>query len=121
MPDPTIEPTLAGNLRAKCPPYPNTSMDDNITVKLDQNSFVSLLDNSYFIQALSNRGILRIDQELAMHPITRPIVMTLARDLNFPARFGAAMVRLGSTQVLTGAQGEIRASCRTTNVFRPVS
>ncbi|KAK0590139.1 hypothetical protein LWI29_023155 [Acer saccharum] len=109
IPDLTMEPFLANELRFRCPS--NTTVDS--TVKLDQNPF-PFLDNSYYMQILSNRGVLRIDQELAMHPLTRAIVMNLARGFDFPTKFGAAMLKMGAIQVLTGTQGEIRTSCRAT-------
>ncbi|KAL5791638.1 hypothetical protein ACOSP7_000232 [Xanthoceras sorbifolium] len=93
MPDLTMEPFLADQLRFRCPP--NTTTVDS-TVNLDQNPFPFL---DYYMQILSNRGILPIDQE----------------GFDFPTRFGAAMVKLGAIQVLNGTQGEIRTSCRATN------
>ncbi|KAH8486553.1 hypothetical protein H0E87_025532 [Populus deltoides] len=62
-----------------------------------------------------HRGILQIDQDLGTDPLTMPVVKNLANAFDFPARFGAAMVKLGAIGVLTGTQGEIRRSCRATN------
>ncbi|CAI0417342.1 unnamed protein product, partial [Linum tenue] len=99
---------------------PDPSMDqftvNTNTVNLDQNPFSPLvLDNSYYQNILLRRGVLQIDQELGMNRFTRPIIANLANSVDFPARFGAAMVRLGAVGVLTGTQGEIRSSCRVVN------
>ncbi|KAJ0052202.1 hypothetical protein Pint_01324 [Pistacia integerrima] len=108
-PDPTMDPFLLNLLRLRCPQNTPT----NNIVNLDQNPF---MDNSYYQRLLLKRGILPIDQELALHPLTRGTVMTLAtRWFDFPSRFGAAMVKLGAIEVLTGSQGEIRRSCRAFN------
>ncbi|CAI0417336.1 unnamed protein product [Linum tenue] len=98
-------------LRSRCP----INAIEN-TVNLDQNPFSPLvLDNSYYQNILLRRGVLQIDQELGMNRFTRPIIANLANSVDFPARFGAAMVRLGAVGVLTGTQGEIRSSCRVVN------
>ncbi|XP_073138572.1 peroxidase 60-like [Henckelia pumila] len=93
-PDPTMDSTLRDTLMARCPQEADS--DDN-TVDLDQNTSSSTtVDNSYYQQILSNRGILQIDQELSLDPWMQP------------------MVKLGAVQVLTGEQGGIRRFCNTT-------
>ncbi|KAF2321354.1 hypothetical protein GH714_040425 [Hevea brasiliensis] len=69
----------------------------------------------FLVNILRSRGILQIDQQLGMDPLTTPIVRNLAGEFDFPTRFGAAMVKMGAIGVLTGTQGEIRRSCRATN------
>lgn len=116
QPDPIMDPFLGITLRSRCFPGATT---DNI-VNLDANAFNSFaVDNSYYQNILQHRGILRIDQTLALDPFTGPIVANLANAFDFPVRFGAAMVKLGAVGVLTGNHGEIRRTCRSTN--RPQS
>ncbi|WCJ36387.1 Peroxidase 60 [Euphorbia peplus] len=112
--DPTMDFLLLNQLRLMCPPQ--IRAPDN-PVNLDQNPFSPfLMDVSYYQNILLHRGILQIDQELGMHPLTFPIVRNLAfNSFDYPSKFGAAMVKLGSIRVLTGTQGEIRRSCRATN------
>ncbi|CAI0449737.1 unnamed protein product [Linum tenue] len=110
-PDPSMDQFTVNTLRSRCP----INAIEN-TVNLDQNPFSPLvLDNSYYQNILLRRGVLQIDQELGMNRFTRPIIANLANSVDFPARFGAAMVRLGAVGVLTGTQGEIRSSCRVVN------
>lgn len=105
-----MDPTLANALRSRCP---RSSSVDN-TVNLDQNSASALIvDNSFYKQIVARRGILQIDQELALDPITRSTVAALANATNFATRFGAAMVKLGALQ--SGLAGEIRRNCRAVN------
>ncbi|XP_065872039.1 peroxidase 60-like [Euphorbia lathyris] len=112
--DPTMEIFLVNQLRLRCAPDITAA---DMTVNLDQNPFSPfLMDVSYYQNILLHRGILQIDQELGMHPLTFPIVRNLAfNSFDYPSRFGAAMVKLGGISVLTGRQGEIRRSCRATN------
>ncbi|THG13986.1 peroxidase 57-like [Camellia sinensis] len=112
MPDPTVDPMLLITLRLKCPQ--NATIDN--TAYLDQNpqsSFV--VDNSYYRQILFRKGILQIDQEISFDPQTMLTVINAAWGYDFSFQFAQAMVKLGAVQVLTGTQGEIRASCRFVN------
>lgn len=107
--------TLLATLRARCPQGAKT---DN-TVNLDQNSLSSMVvDNSYYRQIVMRRGILQIDQDLALDPLSSSTVAAIARGVDFNDRFGQAMVKLGGVGVLTGTQGEIRRSCRAVNKKR---
>ncbi|KAK3443767.1 hypothetical protein EUGRSUZ_B03840 [Eucalyptus grandis] len=113
-PDPTMDPSLASALRSTCP-NPQTNVDN--IVNLDQNPLsASIVDNSFYKQILSHRGILQIDQEIALDGQTKDIVGAIAGGLDFSARFGQAMVKLGALQ--NGSPGEIRQSCRAINTAR---
>ncbi|CAL5352602.1 unnamed protein product [Camellia sinensis] len=112
MPDRTMDPMLLNILRSRCPQ--NATTDS--TVNLDQNPKSALVvDNSFYQQILLQRGILQIDQELALDPQTKGSAIYAARGLDFQTKFAQAMVKLGAVQVLTGTQGEIRTSCRVVN------
>ncbi|XP_042488308.1 peroxidase 60-like [Macadamia integrifolia] len=111
-PDPTMDPRLSAVLKRRCPL--KASVDS--PVNLDQNlRSANIVDNSFYKEILIKRGILQIDQELALDRRTRPIVVGLANGTTFPAQFGSAMIKMGSIGVLTGRQGEIRKSCRAVN------
>ncbi|XP_020094797.1 peroxidase 57-like [Ananas comosus] len=111
-PDPSMNTALLNDLKQICPPQSST---DNI-VDLDQNpTSVNRVDNSYYRQLMQNRGVLPIDQALASDPSTRWIVQLLASTNLFPPLFNNALVKLGSNQVLTGTQGQIRKNCRAVN------
>ena len=74
------------------------------------------MDNSFYRQILGGRGVLQIDQEIALDSRTRGIVKKLAaNNQDFNIKFGKAMVKMGAIQVLTGTKGEIRRSCRVVN------
>uniref|UniRef100_A0A6V7QVZ7 Peroxidase n=1 Tax=Ananas comosus var. bracteatus TaxID=296719 RepID=A0A6V7QVZ7_ANACO len=104
-PDPSMNTVLLNDLKQICPPQSST---DNI-VDLDQNpTSVNRVDNSYYRQLMQNRGVLPIDQALASDPSTRWIVQLLSSTNLFPPLFNNALVKLGSSQVLTGTQGQIR-------------
>ncbi|XWS28554.1 hypothetical protein CRYUN_Cryun25bG0080100 [Craigia yunnanensis] len=113
QPDSTMDPALLKNLTLICP----KNSTANQPVNLDQNPLSSsILDNSFYNQIILRRGILQIDQELALDPLTNATVARIATSKDFPARFGQAMVKLGAVDVLTGSEGEIRKLCFAPNI-----
>ncbi|KAK6119871.1 hypothetical protein DH2020_046383 [Rehmannia glutinosa] len=111
-PDPTMDSSLLAALRQRCPR--NASVDSS--VNLDQNPLSSMtVDNSYYRQIVMRKGILKIDQELALDPLSKPTVGAIANGFDFSTRFGQAMIKLGTVDVLTGKQGQIRSYCRAIN------
>ncbi|CAM8879265.1 unnamed protein product [Rhodiola kirilowii] len=111
--DPSLDLALASQLKQTCP---QTQTVDN-SINLDQNiSSSNTVDNSFYNQILVKRGVLQIDQAIALDSLTRPTVSSLATGaIDFQTRFGQAMVKMGAIQVLSGKKGEIRRSCRATN------
>ncbi|XP_072968655.1 peroxidase 57-like [Typha angustifolia] len=110
--DPNMNVALVNALKQRCP----LRSTFNNAINLDQGPSSSLrVDNSYYKQLLLNKGILPIDQALTLDWSTRWIVQLLGNSNLFPSLFNQAMVKLGSVQVLTGTQGEIRKSCRAVN------
>ncbi|PSR85077.1 Peroxidase [Actinidia chinensis var. chinensis] len=105
-----MDPALALMLSLGCPlgsHTPNTSFVLNDPTTL-------IFDNLYFANAISGRGILRVDSELPLDPRTGPFVEHFAGDQNgFFTAFSSAFVKLSSSGVLTGNEGVIRASCDT--------
>ncbi|MBA0564954.1 hypothetical protein Golob_009858 [Gossypium lobatum] len=102
-PDPTMDPLLVMKLRLICP---RNSPADRTPVSLDQNlASTFIVDNSFYKQIRLGRGILQIDQALALDPLTNNTVASLANGNDFLARFGQAMVKLGAVDpqmVLSG-------------------
>ncbi|GLT71928.1 hypothetical protein SLA2020_439100 [Shorea laevis] len=95
---------------------PQESTAGSNTVNLNQKFFSSfIIDNSFYGQVLEHRGVLQIDQELALDPLTSDEVSMIAHGDDFGSKFGEAMVKLGAIGVLTGTDGEIRKSCRAIN------
>lgn len=110
-PDPTMDQNLVTTLTGTCGSNPNVDP----TAFLDQNtSFV--LDNRYYNQILSKKGLLQIDQELALDKSSSKMVSNLAADnALFGQSFAKAMIKMGNIQVLEGNAGEIRKNCRVVN------
>ncbi|CAN8252574.1 unnamed protein product [Cochlearia groenlandica] len=108
-PDPSMDSKLVEELRLKCPK--NAQIDG--IINLDQNvSSSNIMDVSFYKQINAHRGVLQIDQQLAVDGITSGKVSDLAKSSDFLVRFGEAMVHLGSVGVKTKENGEIRKSCR---------
>ncbi|XP_030463162.2 peroxidase 5-like [Syzygium oleosum] len=109
--DPSLNPSYAHLLKTKCPrngPADPVVPFDPVTP--------NVLDNAYYNNLKSDKGLLYSDQVLWDTPLTRGLVKDNA---NHPSawarRFMATMVRMGSIEVLTGAEGEIRKNCRVIN------
>ncbi|KZV48159.1 peroxidase 5-like [Dorcoceras hygrometricum] len=112
--DPSMDPHFARELRRRCP-APTSNAPTDPTVPLD---FVSpnRLDNKYYSLLNSKRGLLTSDQTLATSPSTASMVTNNAKNGALWAnKYAKAMIKMGSIEVLTGNQGEIRGNCRIVN------
>ncbi|KAE8699232.1 Cycling DOF factor 2, putative isoform 1 [Hibiscus syriacus] len=112
--DPTMDPNLRKKLNDICGAANGSNPDP--TAFLDQGTPLTV-DNEFFKQIGSRRGVMQIDQALANDPLSRGIVSGFTANTSlFRTRFAEAMVKMGEIQVLEGAAGEIRRNCR---VFNP--
>ncbi|KAK6911690.1 hem peroxidase [Dillenia turbinata] len=111
--DPSMDSKFAVTLKTKCPP-PSTTCT-NPTVALDTLT-PNRLDNRYYVNLKNQRGLLTSDQTLATSPLIAGMVRDNAkRATTWANKFAAAMVHMGTIDVLTGNQGEIRKNCRVVN------
>ncbi|XP_057866604.2 peroxidase 5-like [Cryptomeria japonica] len=110
--DPSMDPRYALQLKAKCPA---SSYSSSVVVPLDPLSPTNL-DVKYYVDLQVKRGLLKSDQTLMTNDATSRLVKINAK---YPTiwrkKFGRAMVKMGSIDVLTGSQGEIRKQCRVPN------
>lgn len=115
--DPSIDSTYADFLKSKCPDLRlvSSSGTDPI-VPFDPTTPIKL-DNNYYKNLKMNKGLLFSDQILWTSDLTRKMVKNYADNQNnfWANKFAAAMVHMGSIEVLTGNQGEIRKNCRVVN------
>ncbi|KAK4367143.1 hypothetical protein RND71_015023 [Anisodus tanguticus] len=111
-----IDPEYANFLESICPPE---ALTNGTGVANPANLDVltpNKLDNKYYSALKSQKGLLISDQALMAHPTT-------AKMVNFNARYGsvwtkkyaAAMIHMGTLDVLTGRKGEIRRNCHFVN------
>ena len=108
-PDPSMDRTLVAKLNTTC------ARNSSATVFLDQNTSFTF-DNEFYKQIILKKGILTIDQELALDKSTTSIVSGFASNgTGFQQDFAKAMVKMGSIQVLVGKAGNIRKNCRVFN------
>lgn len=121
--DPAMDPGLLAVLRRRCPPHVvTTPQNQNVSrdAVVPMNFVAPLgpfgLDNAFYPSVLAGRAVLQVDQELASSGVARRIVAMFAtRPGNFRRQFARSMVKLGSVNVLTGSQGEVRLNCRRFN------
>ena len=106
-----INSAFATSLKSNCP---NTGSDDNLS-PLDVTSPV-FFDNAYYKNLVNNKGLLHSDQQLFSGGSTDSQVTTYSSNPSaFFADFSNAMVKMGSLNVLTGSNGQIRTNCRKIN------
>ncbi|KAK3146028.1 hypothetical protein QOZ80_3BG0260590 [Eleusine coracana subsp. coracana] len=118
--DPTMDAGLLSTLRDRCPPHSVTPQNETRDAIVPMNLVAPLgpfgLDNSFFPSVLAGRAVLQIDQELTSSGMARRIAAIFAaRPRNFQKQFARSMVKLGSVNVLTGKEGEVRLNCRRVN------
>ncbi|ESW25053.1 hypothetical protein PHAVU_003G003100 [Phaseolus vulgaris] len=110
--DPSLDPSYAETLKAMCPPPPPIT---DAIVSLEPSTPIRL-DSKYYEGLINHRGLLTSDQTLFDTPSTKEIVESNAYNgANWAQKFALAMVRMGSIQVLTGSDGEIRKQCSFVN------
>jgi len=75
-----------------------------------------VFDNEFYKQIILKRGVLFIDQQLALDPLSSGLVSGFAgNDAAFERSFADAMVKMGNIGVLVGSDGQIRKNCRIFN------
>ena len=111
--DPTMDKTLANNLKGVCP-----TRNSNNTTIMDIRS-PDLFDNKYYVGLMNRQGLFTSDQDLYTDRRTRGIVTSFAVNQTlFFEKFVFAMIKMGQLSVLTGTQGEIRGNCSARNSGR---
>ncbi|KAI3416602.1 HTH myb-type domain-containing protein [Psidium guajava] len=110
-PDPALDTSLLQNLQVTCP-----NQDDSNTKLAALDTTSDKFDNNYYKNLVSNSGLLQSDQALMGDNRTAEMVMYYSKSLFlFPRDFGVSMVKMASTGVLTGQNGQIRKNCRAVN------
>ncbi|XP_027362193.1 peroxidase 5-like [Abrus precatorius] len=110
--DPSMDPSYAALLKIKCPPPPSST---DPTVPLDASTSIRL-DNNYYEGLVNHRGLLTSDQTLLSSESTKEMVVGNAYyGASWAQKFAQAMVHMGSIEVLTGSDGEIRRHCSFVN------
>ena len=107
--DPSMNPSLLSVLRRKCP----RSANSNAEAFLDQTRGSEFkMDNAFYKAILAGKGVLEVDQQMAIDSNTRSIVQKLASNPKlFAAKIGPAMVKMGRIGVILKG-GVRRGTCR---------
>lgn len=114
---PPVAPWFAAYVKTKClpPSLGITEERGDAIVKLDPATPFTLT-SFFYINLLRGRGLLESDQVLISDPRTRRIVREMAF---YPGawiqKFVQAMIKMGTLNVLTGDEGEIRRNCQVFN------
>ncbi|KAE9597002.1 putative peroxidase [Lupinus albus] len=114
QPDPTLPQGVVDEIKKVCVDA-NTPKYRNPPMNFDETPTV--LDNLFYKNMVErNRTLLETDAYLLNDPRTAPTVQQMATDPElFHKRFMELMKKLSTLNVLTGKDGEIRKTCRSTN------
>ncbi|KAG9451389.1 hypothetical protein H6P81_011354 [Aristolochia fimbriata] len=110
--DPSINQSFLAELQRACP----RNGDGSKRVALDKDT-PGKFDASFFKNVRDGNGVLESDQRLWGDAATRTIVQNYAGNVRgllgfrFDFDFSKSMIKLGSVDVKTGNQGEIRKVC----------
>ncbi|XXG84633.1 hypothetical protein AAC387_Pa10g2115 [Persea americana] len=113
--DPSMDRAFVAYLKTRCPPPSNAQSNTDPTVPLEVGT-TNRLDNTYYKILRHHKGLLASDQTLSTSPSTEKLVRKNTKhNSKWGMKFAAAMLRMGSIDVPTGTQGEIRMNCRVVN------
>ncbi|MQM12993.1 hypothetical protein Taro_045913 [Colocasia esculenta] len=117
--DPTMDPAFADLLKLRCPEEGSyfSMIASQERVPFTRSPSALALHNTFYVDLIKGMGLLESDQALMEDAGTSSLVEQMAgasRDW-WAKKFGAAMVKMGSIEVLTGKDGEVRRSCRSVN------
>jgi peroxidase len=108
--DPTLDQTLAKNLKATCP-----SASSSNTANLDLRT-PTVFDNKYYLDLMNKQGLFTSDQDLNIDSRTKGLVNDFAVNQNlFFEKFANAFIKVSQLNVTVSNQGEIRAKCNVVN------
>ncbi|KAL5543207.1 hypothetical protein UlMin_010917 [Ulmus minor] len=114
--DPSMDKKLVAEMRGKCPPRLRQGQGDPTVYLNPENGNSYKFTNSYYSNLLENKAVLGIDQQLKFGPTTADISNQTAYNFElFRKAFALSISRLGSFNVLTGKEGQIRHNCRHIN------
>ncbi|BFI36730.1 hypothetical protein MARPO_0106s0054 [Marchantia polymorpha] len=105
--DPSIDPSLAKELKKKCPENePGTTLAMDST----KNTF----DHLYFKAVLNNKGLFQSDANLLTNPVGKELVTRYSKaGSSFSSDFAGAMTKMSNIQWAT--DGEVRRVCSIIN------
>ncbi|OMO82209.1 Plant peroxidase [Corchorus olitorius] len=110
--DPSLNPDYAELLKIRCPPKAMPTTTVPLSILAPKNR----LDNKYYAGVRNGLGLFTSDQTLMDTSLTSKMVADNEKDgASWARKFAKAMVHLGSLDVLTGEQGEIRTICSKVN------
>lgn len=116
-PDPSMNTTLLNRLRKECPPRTRKGQSDPLVYLNPETGSSYRFSESYYSRVKTHEAVLGVDQQLSNGDNnTLQIVDEFAAGFeDFRKALALSMSRMGSINVLTGNQGEIRRNCRCTN------
>ncbi|TXG72774.1 hypothetical protein EZV62_001353 [Acer yangbiense] len=120
--DPSMNSTIANQLRNLCPLRTKKGQSDPLVFLNPKSGSSYRFTNSYYLRINTHEAVLGVDQQLLYGDTTTlELVNEFAAGFeDFRQAFALSMSRMGSINVLTGKEGEIRRTCNSTNANKRV-
>ncbi|KAL6864764.1 hypothetical protein ACP4OV_015915 [Aristida adscensionis] len=112
--DPTMDAAFGAALQAVCPP-PGSDGGGDPAVSNNRVTEPSTLSSQYYRNVLGGKVLFRSDQQLTNTTDMAARVSSSTDAGVWMGKFAAALVKMGSIQVLTGAAGQVRRVCYAVN------
>lgn len=115
-----MDPYFLEEMRKQCPKRVKKGQSDPLMYLNPESGARYNFTESFYRRVYNNLAVLGIDQQLLYRNDTKELTLQFANSLqDFKLSIALSMNRMGSINVLTGNQGEIRRNCRFTNKDNP--
>ncbi|CAN6836159.1 unnamed protein product [Brassica oleracea] len=115
-PSPTMNKSFLSEMAEKCPPRTKKGQTDPLVYLNPDSGSNHSFTSSFYSRVLSNKSVLEVDQQLLYNDDTKQISEEFSASFeDFRKLFALSMSKMGSINVLTKNEGEIRRDCRRRN------
>ncbi|KAF2604984.1 hypothetical protein F2Q70_00028796 [Brassica cretica] len=115
-PSPTMNKSFLSEMAENCPPRTKKGQTDPLVYLNPDSGSNHSFTSSFYSRVLSNKSVLEVDQQLLYNDDTKQISEEFSASFeDFRKLFALSMSKMGSINVLTKNEGEIRRYCRRRN------
>ena len=115
-----MDPHFVEEMRRQCPERLKKGQSDHLVYLNPDSGTHYNFTESFFRRVYNNLAVLGIDQQLLYRNDTKELTLQFANSFqDFKLSIALSMNRMGSINVLTGNEGEIRRTCNCANKDNP--
>ncbi|CAA7050475.1 unnamed protein product [Microthlaspi erraticum] len=115
-PSTTMNKSFLSEMTKQCPPRTKKGQTDPLVYLNPDSGSNHSFTSSFYSRILSNESVLEVDQQLLYNDDTKQISEEFSQSFeDFRKSFALSVSKMGSINVLTRNEGEIRRDCRRIN------